>query len=212
MDDELQNKLGGDRISARQIDELIGLARGLAADGDLNKAEVEFLQKWLAANASISDHPVIRTRYSRVNEVLADNVLDDDEKAMLLETLGSFSDRTFELGEVLKSSTLPLCDPAPHLSFEGQTYCFTGTFLFGRRRDCERAVLERVRSAAASPRRRISWSSALTPPTPGSIPPSGTRSSRRPPGVMKGGVFLSCPRSIGRRICSASHSCQRLPT
>lgn len=143
MDDELQNKLGGDRISARQIDELIGLARGLAADGDLNKAEVEFLQKWLAANAGISDHPVIRTLYSRVNEVLADNVLVDDEKAMLLETLGSFSDRTFELGEVLKSSTLPLCDPAPHLSFEGQTYCFTGTFLFGQRKDCERAVLER---------------------------------------------------------------------
>lgn len=143
MEDELLNKLGEDRISARQIDELIGLARGLAADGDLNQAEVEFLQKWLAANAGVSQQPIIRTLYTRVNEVLADGVLDEGEKALLLETLNNFSDRTFELGEVLKPSTLPLCDPAPSLSFTGRSYCFTGTFLFGQRKDCERAVAER---------------------------------------------------------------------
>nr|WP_314435125.1 BRCT domain-containing protein [uncultured Brevundimonas sp.] len=141
--DSLINKLGSDRITARQIDELVGLARGIAADGDLNQAEVEFLQKWLAANTVVSDQPVIRTLYARINEVLADGVLDDDEKGMLLETLNSFSSRDFELGEVLKSSTLPLCDPAPALQFSGRTYCFTGTFMFGQRRLCESAVLER---------------------------------------------------------------------
>lgn len=141
--DSLINKLGGDRITARQIDELVGLARGIAADGDLNQAEVEFLQKWLAANAVVSDQPVIRTLYARINEVLADGVLDDEEKGMLLETLNSFSSRDFELGEVLKSSTLPLCDPAPALQFPGRTYCFTGTFMFGQRKNCESAVQER---------------------------------------------------------------------
>jgi NAD-dependent DNA ligase len=143
MDDDLLNRLGSDRITARQIDELVGLARGVAADGDLNQAEVEFLQKWLAANATISQQPVIRTLYQRINDVLADGVVDDDEKVMLLETLNSFSNRDFELGEVLKSSTLPLCDPAPPLSFAGRTYCFTGTFVYGQRKDCERAVHER---------------------------------------------------------------------
>lgn len=141
--DSLINKLGSDRITARQIDELVGLARGIAADGDLNQAEVEFLQKWLAANTAVSDQPVIRTLYARINEVLADAVLDDEEKGMLLETLNSFSSRDFELGEVLKSSTLPLCDPAPALQFSGRTYCFTGTFMFGQRKHCESAVLER---------------------------------------------------------------------
>lgn len=143
MDDELLNRFGGDRIASRQIDELVGLARGVAADGDINQAEVEFLQKWLAANVAISEQPLIRTLYERINEALADGVLDDEEKVSLLETLGSFSNRDFELGEVLKSSTLPLCDPPPKLSFTGRTYCFTGTFIYGQRKACERAVVER---------------------------------------------------------------------
>ncbi len=44
MEDALYNKLSNDRISSRQIDELIGLARGLVADGIVNQAEVEFSQ------------------------------------------------------------------------------------------------------------------------------------------------------------------------
>jgi NAD-dependent DNA ligase len=137
------NRLGGDRISSRQIDELIGIARGLVADGQLSQAEVEFLQKWLAANAGISDQPIIRVLYRRVSEVLADGVLDDDEAAELLDTLNRFSNRDFELGEVLKSTSLPLCDPAPALTFAGRRYCFTGTFNYGQRKHCEQAVVER---------------------------------------------------------------------
>lgn len=143
MEESLRNRLGADRITSRQIDELIGLARGLAADGDLNQKEVEFLQKWLAANLIISDQPLIRTLYNRIEAILADGVVDDDEKGTLLETLNSLSDRDFELGEVLKPSSLPLCDPAPALRFAGRTYCFTGTFIFGQRKDCEAAIAQR---------------------------------------------------------------------
>jgi NAD-dependent DNA ligase len=141
--DELLNRLGGDRLTSRQIDELVGLARGVAADGHLNQAEAEFLQKWLAANQAISDQPLVRTLYQRINEVLADGFLDPDESSALLETLNAFSRRDFELGEVLKPSTLPLCEPPPPLSFGGRIFCFTGTFIFGQRKDCERAVAER---------------------------------------------------------------------
>ncbi|MBL0947090.1 BRCT domain-containing protein [Brevundimonas sp.] len=141
--DQIFNQLGGDRITSRQIDELIGLARGVAADGDLNVAEVEFLQKWLAANMEISQQPLIRTLYHRINEVLLDGQLDDEEKVQLLDALNSFSNRDFELGEVLKSSTLPLCDPAPTLSFANKSYCFTGTFIYGQRKACEHAIAER---------------------------------------------------------------------
>ncbi|MER9910887.1 BRCT domain-containing protein [Mesorhizobium sp. M0050] len=143
MDDKFYNRVGGDRISSRQIDELIGLARGLAADGAINKAEVEFLQKWLAANVEISGQPIIRTLYRRVNEILEDGLLDADEHTELLDTLNSFSNRDFELGEVLKPTTLPLCDPPPNLTFSGRVYCFTGTFNFGQRKYCEQAIADR---------------------------------------------------------------------
>jgi NAD-dependent DNA ligase len=141
--DELYNRFSNDRIASRQIDELIGIVRGVAADGDLNQAEVEFLQKWLAANTVIGEQPIIRTLFERINEVLEDGLLDNAEKQNLLETLNSFSSRDFELGEVLKASTLPLSEPPPFLSFIGKRYCFTGTFIYGQRKDCEQAVIER---------------------------------------------------------------------
>ncbi|TGX52891.1 NAD-dependent DNA ligase [Sphingomonas gei] len=136
----LHNKLGGDRITSRQIDELIGIARGVAADGQLNQTEVEFLQKWLAANVDISDQPVVRTLYDRVNAILRDGVADAEECSELLDTLNRFANRDFELGEVLKPTGLPLCDPAPVLTFTGTSYCFTGTFNYGQRKYCEQAV------------------------------------------------------------------------
>ena len=140
MDEARLNRLGGDRITSRQIDELIGIARGMAADGQINQSEVEFLQKWLAANLSISDQPVIRTLYTRVSEILSDSSVAPDEATELLETLNALGTTDFELGEVLKATSLPLCNPAPNLSFAGVRYCFTGTFNFGQRKACEQAV------------------------------------------------------------------------
>lgn len=140
MDEARLNRLGGDRITSRQIDELIGIARGMAADGQINQPEVEFLQKWLAANLSISDQPVIRTLYTRVSEILSDSSVAPDEATELLETLNALGTTDFELGEVLKATSLPLCNPAPSLSFAGVRYCFTGTFNFGQRKACEQAV------------------------------------------------------------------------
>ncbi len=140
MDEARLNRLGGDRITSRQIDELIGIARGMAADGQINQSEVEFLQKWLAANLSISDQPVIRTLYTRVSEILSDSSVAPDEATELLETLNALGTTDFELGEVLKATSLPLCNPAPSLSFAGVRYCFTGTFNFGQRKACEQAV------------------------------------------------------------------------
>lgn len=146
-DEELYNRFGHERISERQIDELIGIARGLCADNLLNDTEVEFLERWLAANVGITGHPIVATLYRRVAEILADGVVDQDERLDLFATLSAFSDTTFELGEVMKPGTLPLCSPPPSLSFVGKSYCFTGTFSFGGRTQCHEAV--EVRGATA---------------------------------------------------------------
>lgn len=148
-EERFHNLIGQDRITSRQIDELVGLARGIAADGRINQAEVEFLQKWLIANMEISIQPLIRRLYERVDSILLDGIADTEECTDLLDTLNSFSNRDFELGEVLKSSTLPLCDPEPDLEFSGYRYCFTGTFNFGGRKDCEVAVESRGATAGS---------------------------------------------------------------
>ncbi len=142
-EEQLYNRYGRERISSRQIDELTGLARGLCADGVLNQAEVEFLRTWLASNAGIADNPVIADLYSRVAEVLSDGIVDGTEQQELFQALKDFSGSDIELGEALKSTSLPLCDPAPALTFAGKAYCFTGTFSYGRRPKCEEAVADR---------------------------------------------------------------------
>jgi NAD-dependent DNA ligase len=142
-DPELLNSFGSDRISSRQIDELIGLASGLCADGVINQAESEFLLKWLAANAGIVDQPVLHKLFQRVSEILRDGVADAEEQKELFETFSSLAHRNFELGEVLKATSLPLCRPAPSLSFSGVNYCFTGTFSFGSRKAGEAEITSR---------------------------------------------------------------------
>lgn len=145
--DAFYNRVGGERIADRQVNELIGLCRGLAADGVISQSEVEFLRTWLAANREISDQPLIHTLYDRMAAIMADGVADKEECDELLVTLQGLTRVDVELGEVLKATTLPLCDPAPALSFAGKRYCFTGTFLYGKRKQCETAIAERFGSA-----------------------------------------------------------------
>jgi NAD-dependent DNA ligase len=148
-DERFYNRVSGDRLASRQIDELIGLARGLCADGVINQAEVEFLEKWLAANIHLTGQPLVRVLYDRVRSILADGKVSSDEHKDLWDCLDSLGTCDFELGEVLKSSSLPLCDPAPDLEFAGKRYTFTGTFEFGQRKFCEREVALRGAEAGS---------------------------------------------------------------
>lgn len=142
-DEQFYNRVGSERISSRQIDELIGLARGLCADNQLNQLEVEFLEKWLAANSGVSDQPLIRTLYERIGQILADGLVTEDERGELFATLQALSAGDFELGEVLKATSLPLCSPVPEIVFPNRRFTFTGTFKLGNRRDCESVVEDR---------------------------------------------------------------------
>ena len=128
------------RLDDRAINELLGLAKGIAADGIVNQKEAEFLQKWLVANTAVKDNPVIATLFKRINEMLEDNNLDDEEAQELLDTLHKFGGGDFELGEIQKATRLHFDDPPPSIDFHGRRFCFTGTFAYGSRSDCKRVV------------------------------------------------------------------------
>ncbi len=138
--DSIANKrFNQKRVVERNVDELIGLARGILADGKVDQLEAEALQKWLIAISGM-EHPLLHNLLVRVNEMLEDGVLDEDESKELFETLNSLTGGDFETGELLKSSTLPLDEPAPEVIINGSTFCFTGTFESGTRKDVEAAV------------------------------------------------------------------------
>lgn len=141
-DDNFLRAVGRPRLAARQIDELIGFARGITADNVVTPAEVEMLKSWLAINEDITHEPVLGDLARRIDEILADRTADAEECNELLVTLkGLCGDAS--PGELLKSTELPLDQPPPQLSFSGRRYCFTGTFSYGTRKLCEKAVVDR---------------------------------------------------------------------
>ena len=137
------------RLNDRQVTEMIGLARGLIADKQLNDAEVEYFYKWLAASEGAVENPLLSKLFDRISEILSDDIVDDDERAELISTLNSLCNNDFEIGEMLKATTLPLCSPEPHIAFDQTRFTFTGTFSFGTRKQCETAVINRGATAGS---------------------------------------------------------------
>lgn len=136
---DIFNRFNRKNIQDRQVDTLIGLSKGITADGKVDQAEAEFLQIWLTQN-SHSDNPIILNLLDKVSEMLDDGVLDMEESSELLSILRSISGEKAELGEIAKTSTLPICSPAPTVEFSGKTFLFTGTFAFGTRKQCQEAI------------------------------------------------------------------------
>lgn len=136
-------RFSGARLDDRQVTELIGIARGVLADGTLTDSEIDFIRRWLVANVGVTQNPLIRMLERRMAAILADEIVDAEERADLFELLHSFVANDFQLGEILRSTQLPLCNPPPHIDFDGQVFTFTGTFAFGSRKTCETAVEER---------------------------------------------------------------------
>tara|TARA_R110002111_G_scaffold4958_2_gene25835 strand:+ start:5127 stop:5642 length:516 start_codon:yes stop_codon:yes gene_type:complete len=140
------------RLNDRKIDELIGLCKGVLADGEVTQFEVEFLQQWLRNNQDISEHWPANVLYQRIEEMLADNVLDFEEQKELLQTLMDLTGEPTIHGSVNSMSTsLPLTTPDPEIDFEGRIFCLTGKFVTGTRKQSESLVLERNSSLKKSP-------------------------------------------------------------
>ncbi|MDN5841986.1 MAG: BRCT domain-containing protein [Alcaligenaceae bacterium] len=134
-------------VQGRQIDELIGLVKGVLADGVICQQEVEFLLRWLEANRGATSEWPASALYPRLVAAMADGHLDAKEEAdimaMLLQTAGGASIPDQNNGVAASNSTsLPLSDPLPAIQVPDHTFCFTGKFASGTRAWCESVVLE----------------------------------------------------------------------
>src|SRR5690606_26147495 len=120
-------------VDDRQIDTLIGLSKGLVADGQVNQLESEALLTWLIQSRQTSDNPVIANLLDKVSALLQDGVLDEEESKELLALLQRINGDPCEIGELAKTTGLPLDDPFPSISFPQRTFLFTGTCAYGTR-------------------------------------------------------------------------------
>jgi len=127
----------------RTIAELLGLAKGIIADGVVSSAEVAFLRDWMRANPEAIDTWPCSVVAERLERIYADGCVDDDERSdladLLLDVTGGGLDQVQGANPTTK---LPLDDPVPALEFPDRVFVFTGRFLYGPRKTCEKVVRE----------------------------------------------------------------------
>lgn len=132
------------RRADRQVQELLGLARGIIADGEVSVAEADALARWFDANSDARTVWPVNIVAERLERIYADGKVDPDEQSDLLALLQAATGEQPDTPSAMNRATrLPLSEPAPQLRFVGQTYVFTGKFAYGTRAACEQVVTAR---------------------------------------------------------------------
>ena len=126
------------------ISELLGFARGIVSDGKVDPAEARALRRWLDTHPEATARFPGRQIAERLAAVFRDGVVDDDECEALRDLLDATIGEVAGEPALARSAThVGIDEPPPALTFEGQRYVFTGTFYYGSRKECERAVVAR---------------------------------------------------------------------
>lgn len=147
-----------ERTTDRLVSEMLGICRGMLADGVLNEDEALALRRWVGANPDVAMQFPGNLLCDRLFRMYEDGVLDDDERQDLEGLLHDLVGGDIESPlSVTRPTTIGFDSPLPTLMFDGWEYVFTGRFAYGTRHACTRAVEERggfVRNAL-TPRTRV---------------------------------------------------------
>jgi hypothetical protein len=148
------------KVRARQIDELIGICRGVLADGALVSPEVHFLGEWLQVNLECSDVWPYDRLYNRVMAALADGVITTDEEGELLTLLhqvsggiGAIQDSGPPVGP--STEGLPYDNPEPSIVFPDRGFCVTGEFAYGPRKEVCEEIEQRGGRILGAPSKKV---------------------------------------------------------
>lgn len=156
----INQRYRGQAVQGRQIDELIGIVKGVLADGVVCQQEVEYLLRWLEANRGAASEWPASVLYPRLATAMADGHLDVDEEAdimaILLQTVGGPGVPRPADGAA-NSTSLPLNDPPPAVQVFEHTFCFTGKFASGTRSWCESVVTERGGAALSGITKKLNF-------------------------------------------------------
>lgn len=130
------------RLLTRSAQTLLGICSGLIADGDLNDAEISFLQTWLLENQDIVSVWPGSVIADRIKSSIANGNISETDRSDLLATLRELTGTNFsETGSAQADSpaNLPV-DDAVNVNFADMQFCFSGKFIYGTRETCHRTT------------------------------------------------------------------------
>lgn len=121
---------------------LLGLARGVLADGVVNEAEARALHDWVEWHPEAMGRWPVSILARRLERIFRDGVVDPDERDDLAELLRRILEGTPGPPMRVHSPVeLPLDPVAPVVTFEGRCFAFLGRFASGSAASRSRRVV-----------------------------------------------------------------------
>ncbi|WP_428558594.1 MAG: BRCT domain-containing protein [Solidesulfovibrio sp. DCME] len=127
-------------VKRRNVNELIGICKGLIADKIVNDDEARFLQDWLEENKDVIACWPGNVLYARVYEYLRDGVITPLEREDLFRLLREFSGLIPGRVDLRAATAIPFDTPPPQILYENRTFVLTGRFAYGTREQCIDAI------------------------------------------------------------------------
>jgi NAD-dependent DNA ligase len=125
----------------KAINTLYGLIMGITADRIVSDEEIHFLNLWLSDNEEFTHNFPLNVIKSRINDILADNIITQEEREDLYQTLTQIIGGDYhETGSAGGTSTGYGLEEPDSILISGSSFCLTGAFISGPRDKCEQAI------------------------------------------------------------------------
>ena len=112
---------------AKATNEITGVIRGLLADGVLAESEAAYLRAWIHDRPDVLQDALVSAMAKRIERIFEDGIVTPEELQEVKQLLTDFAP-----SEDLPTQ-LPLDLPAPMVVIINRSFCFTGTFICGKR-------------------------------------------------------------------------------
>ena len=151
-------ELSAQRRVEQGLAEMVGLVRGVIADGRVSEEEAQRLSEWARENPEVATRYPANLLSRRLERIFMDGRVDGGERKRLAALLTQLAENPTGFGGGYPLATdLPITQPPPEVTFEGQTFVFGGEMAYGPIHACEREVMERGGVADRTVNRRTDY-------------------------------------------------------
>lgn len=127
-----------ERIENKNVDECIGICKGVLSDNEFNEDEKKFLLEWIK-NHNLANHTIVKDVYLALNN--KDKSLDDLKNILIAFTGGVAPSNEIKS----MSSILPIEKDLSSIEFKDKIFCLTGKFAsaIGNRKAIEDIIVDK---------------------------------------------------------------------
>lgn len=137
LNDVLQyNEIEHDNMDAL-VNMLLGFLQGISVDSNIVEQEVQALSSLLLKHRDLLASWPGSLLFNRLNDILADGEITDDEREDLLELVKQISGQRFTESGLAAGMATEFFADGNVMSLRGKTVCFTGKFLSDTRHNLE---------------------------------------------------------------------------